>query len=61
MASDRCDILCLDLENGGGAHLRLRRSEGLVTSRRDRRMIMYSLTNAGCELPASTLGPEAFA
>ena len=115
MASDRCDILCLDVEkaetlratrlSAAGAeraagraraladptrltlasaladgeelcvcdlawvveraenlvshHLRLLRAEGLVTSRRDGKMVMYSLTSSGRELLASTLAEQA--
>jgi DNA-binding transcriptional ArsR family regulator len=37
-------------ENLVSHHLRLLRSEGLVTSRRDGKMVMYSLTERGSEL-----------
>lgn len=44
-------------ENLVSHHLRLLRSAGLVTSRRDGKMVMYSLTERGRELLAATL-PE---
>jgi DNA-binding transcriptional ArsR family regulator len=58
-----CDELCVcDLawvveraENLVSHHLRLLRSEGLVTSRRDGKMVMYSLTSSGRELVAMIL------
>jgi ArsR family transcriptional regulator, lead/cadmium/zinc/bismuth-responsive transcriptional repressor len=46
-------------ENLVSHHLRLLRSEGLVTSRRDGKMVMYSLTERGRELLAATLAGEA--
>jgi DNA-binding transcriptional ArsR family regulator len=46
-------------ENLVSHHLRVLRSEGLVTSRRDGKMVMYSLTAAGHELLGSALGHEA--
>jgi ArsR family transcriptional regulator, lead/cadmium/zinc/bismuth-responsive transcriptional repressor len=46
-------------ENLVSHHLRLLRSEGLVTSRRNGKMVMYSLTSAGCELLTQTLAQEA--
>jgi DNA-binding transcriptional ArsR family regulator len=46
-------------ENLVSHHLRLLRSDGLVTSRRDGKMVMYSLTPAGRELLAQTLAQEA--
>lgn len=48
-------------ENLVSHHLRLLRSEGLVTSRRDGKMVMYSLTSSGRELLASALGQGAIA
>jgi DNA-binding transcriptional ArsR family regulator len=48
-------------ENLVSHHLRLLRSEGLVTSRRDGKMVMYSLTSSGRELLAATIGREALA
>ena len=46
-------------ENLVSHHLRLLRSDGLATSRRDGKMVMYSLTPAGRELLAQTLAQEA--
>ena len=46
-------------ENLVSHHLRLLRSQGLVTSRRDGKMVMYSLTARGRELLAATLAREA--
>jgi DNA-binding transcriptional ArsR family regulator len=46
-------------ENLVSHHLRLLRAEGLVTSRRDGKMVMYSLTERGSELLAATLAGEA--
>jgi ArsR family transcriptional regulator, lead/cadmium/zinc/bismuth-responsive transcriptional repressor len=46
-------------ENLVSHHLRLLRSEGLVTSRRDGKMVMYSLTERGHELLAAALAREA--
>lgn len=37
-------------------HLRMLRSEGLVGSRREGKMVMYSLTNEGCSLLGAVLG-----
>jgi ArsR family transcriptional regulator, lead/cadmium/zinc/bismuth-responsive transcriptional repressor len=48
-------------ENLVSHHLRLLRSDGLVTSRRDGKMVMYSLTPAGRELLAQTLAQETLA
>lgn len=45
-------------ENLVSHHLRLLRSEGLVTSRRDGKMVMYALTERGRELLAATLAGE---
>ena len=46
-------------ENLVSHHLRVLRSAGLVTSRRDGKMVMYSLTGRGCKLLDATLGAEA--
>ena len=46
-------------ENLVSHHLRLLRSAGLVTSRRDGKMVMYSLSERGNELLAATLGERA--
>jgi len=43
-------------ENLVSHHLRLLRSEGLVESRRDGKMVMYGLSDRGRELLAATLG-----
>jgi ArsR family transcriptional regulator, lead/cadmium/zinc/bismuth-responsive transcriptional repressor len=40
-------------------HLRTLRSEGLVSSRRDGKLVMYSLTDEGRSLLGSVLGEEA--
>ncbi|MGH2783537.1 MAG: ArsR/SmtB family transcription factor [Thermoleophilaceae bacterium] len=48
-------------ENLVSHHLRQLRSADLVTSRRDGKMVMYSLTERGRELLAATLGEGALA
>jgi ArsR family transcriptional regulator, lead/cadmium/zinc/bismuth-responsive transcriptional repressor len=40
-------------------HLRTLRSEGLVSSRRDGKLVMYSLTHEGRSLLSAVLGEEA--
>ena len=45
-------------ENLVSHHLRLLRSEELVTSRRDGKMVMYSLTDRGRALLRATLAEE---
>ena len=40
-------------------HLRTLRSEGLVSSRRDGKLVMYSLTDEGRSLLCAVLGEEA--
>ncbi len=40
-------------------HLRTLRSEGLVSSRRDGKLVMYSLTGEGRSLLSAVLGDEA--
>jgi|SRR3954447_25097673 len=45
-------------ENLVSHHLRQLRSHGLVASRRDGKMVMYSLTERGRELLAATLAAE---
>jgi ArsR family transcriptional regulator, lead/cadmium/zinc/bismuth-responsive transcriptional repressor len=40
-------------------HLRTLRSEGLVISRRDGKLVMYSLTDEGRSLLSAVLGTEA--
>ena len=56
-----CDLAWIveRAENLVSHHLRLLRSEGLVASRRQGKMIMYSLTTAGRELLAQALEQEA--
>lgn len=46
-------------ENLVSHHLRVLRSAGLVTSRRDGRMVMYTLSDRGRELLAATLAEGA--
>jgi DNA-binding transcriptional ArsR family regulator len=48
-------------ENLVSHHLRLLRSAGLVTSRRDGKMVIYSLTDRGRELLAATLAGQTLA
>jgi len=48
-------------ENLVSHHLRLLRAEDLATSRRDGKMVMYSLTDRGRELLRATLGAEVIA
>jgi ArsR family transcriptional regulator, lead/cadmium/zinc/bismuth-responsive transcriptional repressor len=48
-------------ENLVSHHLRLLRSAALVTSRRDGKMVMYSLTERGRELLTATLAQQALA
>jgi DNA-binding transcriptional ArsR family regulator len=45
-------------ENLVSHHLRVLRAEGLVTTRRDGKMVMYSLTAGGRQLLASTFSDE---
>ncbi len=45
-------------ENLVSHHLRVLRSEGLVASRRDGKMVMYSLTDRGGELARTLVGLE---
>jgi DNA-binding transcriptional ArsR family regulator len=42
-------------------HLRILRAAGLVSSRRDGKMVMYTLTDKGWALLAAVLAPEAAA
>jgi ArsR family transcriptional regulator, lead/cadmium/zinc/bismuth-responsive transcriptional repressor len=39
-------------------HLRVLRSEGLAQSRRDGKLVMYSLTDVGCSLLGAVLGEK---
>jgi DNA-binding transcriptional ArsR family regulator len=48
-------------ENLVSHHLRLLRSAALVTSRRDGKMVIYSLTERGRELLAATLAGQTLA
>jgi DNA-binding transcriptional ArsR family regulator len=48
-------------ENLVSHHLRLLRSAGLVLSRRDGKMVMYSLTDRGHQLLGATLASQAVA
>jgi DNA-binding transcriptional ArsR family regulator len=48
-------------ENLVSHHLRVLRSEGLVESRRDGKMVMYSVSQRGRELLDATLRQEALA
>jgi ArsR family transcriptional regulator, lead/cadmium/zinc/bismuth-responsive transcriptional repressor len=45
-------------ENLASHHLRVLRGEGLVASRRDGKMVMYSLTDRGRALVATVLSQE---
>lgn len=56
-----CDLswICGRAENLVSHHLRQLRAAGLVSSRRDGKMVMYSLTGRGRELVAATLAPAA--
>jgi ArsR family transcriptional regulator, lead/cadmium/zinc/bismuth-responsive transcriptional repressor len=45
-------------ENLVSHHLRILRAAGLVSSRRDGKMVLYSLTEAGQALLASVLAPD---
>ncbi len=58
-----CDLAWVGerAENLVSHHLRLLRLQGLVTSRRDGKMVMYSLTDRGRELLQATLGPRVTA
>jgi DNA-binding transcriptional ArsR family regulator len=48
-------------ENLVSHHLRVLRLAALVSSRRDGKMVMYSLTDQGCEVVAATLARETVA
>jgi DNA-binding transcriptional ArsR family regulator len=56
-----CDLAWVSerAENLVSHHLRALRAAGVVSSRRDGKMVMYSLTPAGRELLAQTLAQEA--
>ncbi len=53
-----CDLAWISerAQNLVSHHLRVLRSRGLVTSRRDGKLVMYSLTEGGCSLLSAVLG-----
>jgi DNA-binding transcriptional ArsR family regulator len=56
-----CDLAWISgrAQNLVSHHLRLLRSHGLVRSRRDGKLVMYSLTGEGSGLLGAVLGDEA--
>jgi DNA-binding transcriptional ArsR family regulator len=56
-----CDLAWISerAQNLVSHHLRVLRSNGLVTSRRDGKLVMYSLTEAGCSLLSAVLVEKA--
>ena len=56
-----CDLAWISgrAQNLVSHHLRLLRSHGLVTSRRDGKLVMYSLTSEGRSLLGAVLGEGA--
>jgi ArsR family transcriptional regulator, lead/cadmium/zinc/bismuth-responsive transcriptional repressor len=56
-----CDLAWISgrAQNLVSHHMRLLRSHGLVTSRRDGKLVMYSLTGEGLSLLSAVLGEEA--
>jgi DNA-binding transcriptional ArsR family regulator len=56
-----CDLAWISerSQNLVSHHLRVLRSEGLVRSRRDGKMVMYELTSEGAALVASVLATTA--
>ena len=56
-----CDLAWISLraQNLVSHHLRLLRSHGLVVSRRDGKLVMYSLTQAGRSLLRAVLGEKS--
>jgi ArsR family transcriptional regulator, lead/cadmium/zinc/bismuth-responsive transcriptional repressor len=56
-----CDLAWISerAQNLVSHHLRVLRSHGLVTSRRDGKLVMYSLTGEGVSLLSAVLGEEA--
>src|ERR687897_1310736 len=56
-----CDLAWISgrAQNLVSHHLRLLRSHGLVTSRRDGKLVMYSLTSEGSELLGAVAGDKA--
>jgi DNA-binding transcriptional ArsR family regulator len=55
-----CDLAWISerAQNLVSHHLRLLRSHGLVTSRRDGKLVMYSLTQPGLALLGAVLGEQ---
>ncbi len=55
-----CDLawVCGRSQNLVSHHLRVLRHAGLVTSRRDKKMVMYSITAEGSALLAALLGHD---
>ena len=55
-----CDLSCISGRKQGlvSHHLRVLRSLGLVRSRREGKMVMYSLTDPGSSLLSAVLGEE---
>ena len=53
-----CDLawLCERAENLVSHHLRALRTAGIVASRRDGKMVMYAVTDAGCALLSAVYG-----
>ena len=53
-----CDLAWISerAQNLVSHHLRMLRSHGLVRSRRDGKLVMYSLTGEGCSLLPAVLG-----
>jgi DNA-binding transcriptional ArsR family regulator len=56
-----CDLAWISgrAQNLVSHHLRLLRSRGLVTSKRDGKLVMYSLTGEGSSLVVAVLGEGA--
>ncbi len=56
-----CDLAWISgrAQNLVSHHMRLLRSHGLVTSRRDGKLVMYSLTGEGLSLLSAVLGEGA--
>ena len=56
-----CDLAWISgrAQNLVSHHLRLLRTHGLVTSRRDGKLVMYSLTSEGGELLGAVAGDKA--
>lgn len=56
-----CDLAWISgrAQNLVSHHLRLLRSYGLVTSRRDGKLVMYSLTETGSSLLSAVIGASA--